>query len=239
MLEDWEFFYGLGQAMGLELTMTAGVFPIPGIEMPTTPLDMQHKPSSEEVLDYVTKGSWIPIQRLRDEPDRVLFGDELAVDVVPKDTGHEARLCLGSDLLLAELREFAARDKFERATFDYRLISRRMSNTFNSIGTDIPGLRARYGTNPAFMHPDDLAREGLSRGDPLRLQSPHGALDAVAWPDPDLRPGLVSMCHCWGSGKDASEGSNVGRLISVDEDTARFSGIPLMSALPVRVSRPG
>ncbi|MGY8736867.1 MAG: hypothetical protein ACKVIW_05045, partial [bacterium] len=58
---------------------------------------------------------------------------------------------------------------------------------------------------------------------------------------PDLRPGLVSMCHCWGGdpskpGDVRETGSNVGLLISVSEDTARFSGIPLMSALPVRVT---
>ena len=74
-----------------------------------------------------------------------------------------------------------------------------MPNTFNSVGTDIDALTKRYGTNPAFMHPDDLAALDLERGDLVRLRSPHGELEAVAWPDPDLRRGLVSMCHCWGA----------------------------------------
>jgi len=242
LLEDWEFFYGLGQAMGLSLEMGAGVFPIPGVLQPKTRLDMQRKPSSEEVLDFVAKGSWIPLDRLRNDPDRVLFDDEEEVRVLPRDPGHEAQLCVSNELLFEELREFATGDKFERAGFDYRLISRRMSNTFNSVGTEIAGLRERYGTNPAFMNPDDLAREGLSRGDTIRLASPHGEIDAMAWPDRDLRPGLVSMCHCWGTHPatppDAQEaGANVARLISVNEDTARYSGIPLMSAIPVNVSR--
>ena len=116
-----------------------------------------------------------------------------------------------------------------------------MANTFNSVGTDIDALTRRYGTNPAFMHPDDLADADLSRGDLVKIKSPHGELEAVAWPDPDLRPGLVSMCHCWGGdpkspGDVRKTGTNVGLLISVTEDTARFSGIPLMSALPVRVT---
>ena len=144
--------------------------------------------------------------------------------------------------MFEELRAFAAGDPFARDGYAYRMVSRRMSNTFNSVGTDIEALTRRYGTNPAFLHPDDLAREGLARGDLVRVSSPHGELEAVAWPDPDLRPGLVSMCHCWGSlpGRAADvrkTGSNTGLLISVEEDCARFSGIPLMSAIPVQVTR--
>lgn len=235
LLEDWEFFYGLGQRMGLDLTVQAGVFPIPGVDTPTTPLDMQSPPTSDDVLDMMCKGSRLPLDRLRAEPDRVLFDDEAVVTVAPRDPDCEARLCAGSEVMLEELREFALGDKYERRGYAYRFVSRRMSNTFNSVGTDIDALTARYGTNPAFLHPEDMAHEGLERGDPVRVSSPHGDIDAVAWPDADLRPGLVSMCHCWGG--DADGGVNSGHLISVTEDTARFSGIPLMSAIPVRLSR--
>ena len=209
-----------------------------GTQTPSTKLDMERKPTSEEMLDLVTKGSRVPIQRLRESPDRIFWDDE-AVTVTESEIGYEGRLDVGNRRLLDELQEFAPGDPFERPGYAYRLISRRMSNTFNSVGTDIDALTERYGTNPAFMHPDDLAREGLSRGDLLRIASPHGELQAVAWPDPDLRPGLVSMCHCWGGEADdpRKEGANVGRLISVTEDTARYSAIPLMSALPVNVSR--
>ena len=242
LLEDWEFFYGLGQAMGLSLEMAAGVFPIAGVETPRTRLDMQRKPSPEEVLDHVTKDSWIPIERLRRNPEQVLFDDEEEVHVTARDPGCDAMLDIGSALMFEELREFAPADKFERAGFDYRMISRRMANTFNSVGTDIEGLSSRYGTNPAFMNPEDLEREGIVRGDEVYISSPHGEIAAVAWPDKDLRPGLVSICHCWGTHPDTPReaqeaGSNVARLISVDVDTARFSGIPLMSAIPVNVRR--
>ncbi|MBW1882868.1 MAG: molybdopterin-dependent oxidoreductase [Deltaproteobacteria bacterium] len=242
LLEDWEFFYGLAQRMGLELDLSAGVFPIMGVETPHTKLDMQNKPSSEDVLDLVTKGSWIPIDRLRRDPDKVLFGDEEAVQVLPRDEDNTAKLSVASRLMFEELRAFALGDPFEKVGYDYRLISRRMSNTFNSIGTDIDALTERYGTNPAFMHPQDLVDEGLSRGDLIRVASAHGEIEAVAWPDRDLRRGLVSICHGWGNdpvavGDVRKTGTNTGLLISVTVDTARFSGIPLMSALPVRVAR--
>ena len=242
LLEDWEFFYGLAQRMGLELEVAAGVFPILGVERPITKLDMQNKPSSEEVLDLTAKGSRIPLERLRQEPGKVLFGDEESVVVLPADEGHAARLSIGSGILFDELRDFSAGDRFEREGFAYRLIVRRMANTFNSVGTDLAALTRRYGTNPAFMHPDDLEREGLARGDSIRVTSPHGSLETLAWPDPDLRRGLVSMCHGWGGdpeekAADREAGGNTGLLISVTEDIARFSGLPLMSALPVRVAR--
>jgi len=241
LLEDWEFFYGLAQRMGLDLTVAAGVFPIMGVDTPTASLDMENKPSSEEILDLVTQGSWIPLERLREDRETVLFEGEEAVFVVARDKGNDARLDVGSALMFEELHDFAMGDRFDRANYGYRLISRRMANTFNSVGTEIEALTRRYGTNPAFMHPDDLAREGLERGDLIRVASPHGEIEAVAWPDKDLRPGLVSMCHCWGgdpskAGDVRKIGSNTGLLISVEEDCARFSGIPLMSALPIRVS---
>ncbi len=240
--EDWEFFYGLAQRMGLSLELPSGVFAIPGVKTPRTKLDMQKKPGSEEVLDLVTSGSRIPLDRLRREPEKVLFHDEEPVFVLARDPGNAAKLMVGSALLLDELAVFSAGDPFARAGYDYRLVSRRMSNTFNSVGTDIDALTRRYGTNPAFVNPEDLADAGLARGDLVRVTSPHGEIEAVAWPDPDLRRGLVSMCHCWGAlpGQTSDvrkAGINTGLLISVEEDCARFSGIPLMSALPVRIAR--
>ncbi|MBT4518972.1 MAG: molybdopterin-dependent oxidoreductase [Halieaceae bacterium] len=240
LLEDWEFFYGLAQHMNLQLNAKAGVFPIMGTDTPQTTMDMENKPSSEDVLDMVTKDSWVPLEALRRYPQKVLFVDE-TVTVKPADPGTHARLSLSSDIMFEELREFARGDKYARDGFDFRLISRRMPNHFNSMGPEIEPLYARYGTNPAFMHPDDLTDAGFSKGDVISVQSEHATIKAVVWPDKYLRRGLVSMCHCWGENPDGTSqvtavGTNSGRLISVEVDYARFSGIPLMSALPVKVS---
>ena len=240
--EDWQYFYGLAKRMGLSLEVAAGVFPIMGCPTPRSPLDMENEPTSDEILDLVTKDAWIPLERLRQDPEHPLFEDEPDVFALPADPENTARLDVGSALMLDELRDFGAGDRFARSGYDYRLISRRMSNTFNSVGTDIDALTKRYGTNPAFLHPDDLASLGLGRGDLLKLRSSHGELEAVAWPDPDLRRGLVSMCHCWGGDPEEATdprkaGANTGLLISVEEDCARFSGIPLMSAIPVDVAK--
>ena len=59
-----------------------------------------------------------------------------------------------------------------------------------------------------------------------------------------LRMGVVSMPHGFGDAPDPDNdlrvreiGSNTGRLSPVDRDYDPYSGIPLMSAIPVRVRR--
>jgi hypothetical protein len=60
--------------------------------------------------------------------------------------------------------------------------------------------------------------------------------------DASVRAGCVSMSHAWGGnpGEDddpAVLGGNTGRLVPVDRDFDPFTGMPRMSAIPVRVSR--
>lgn len=238
LLEDWEFFYGLAQHMGLQLNLKAGTFPIVGTETPVVEMNMSDKPSADQVLDMVTKDSWVPLDELRNNPDKIFYPEDVHVQAA--DEGWQAKLDVGNPLMMEDLQEFGQGDKYARDGYDFRMISRRIPNAFNSYGIDIDGLKDRYMGNPAFMHPDDLAEKGLKCGDIVVIQSPHNQLEAVAWPDKDLRRGLVSLSHCWGENPDGKGdvrkvGANSGRLMSVEVDYDRFSGIPLMSALPVKV----
>jgi hypothetical protein len=61
-------------------------------------------------------------------------------------------------------------------------------------------------------------------------------------PEEAIRRGVVSMPHAFGDapGSDQDKdvhtfGSNTGRLSSVESDFDPYSGIPLMSAIPVNV----
>ena len=92
------------------------------------------------------------------------------------------------------------------------------------------------------MHPEDMAREQLEHGDIVAIESPYGRVDAAVCAEKTLRPGLLAMTHAWGKnpGQQAdvkSDGANIGRLISVEEHYARYSGIPLMSGVPINVAR--
>jgi anaerobic selenocysteine-containing dehydrogenase len=98
--------------------------------------------------------------------------------------------------------------------------------------------------NLAYLHPADLGALGLEDGDPVEIRSRNGAILAIVAPDPALRPGLVSMTHCYGDvdpTRDKSDylahGSNVSALVSDEEQFDAFSGQPLMSNIPVSVAR--
>lgn len=240
LLEDWEIFYALAQEMNLSLTVAAGVFPIMGADRPKTKMDMNNKPSSEQVMDMLCKGSNIPLDELRDNRDKVLFSDT-TVTVKPKDPGYDARLNLGSHDMLRELEEFGDGKNYLENGFDYTLISRRTANSFNSVGTDIDALQQRYGGNPAFIHPDDMKAEGIAQGDLVSIRSKYGELKAHACAEKTLRRGLVALTHGWGKnpGQTANpkvDGANIGQLISVEEHYARYSGIPLMSGIAITLT---
>lgn len=239
LLEDWEIFYGLAQAMNLSLTVQAGVFPIVGADRPKTKMDMEVKPSSEQVMDMLCRNSTIPLDQLRNNPDKVMF-TETSAEVLAKDKDCSARLNVGSADMLCELVEFGDGEKYLEKDFNYTLISRRTANTFNSVGTDIEALQARYGGNPAFIHPEDMKVENIQQGDLVSVRSKHGEVHAYACAEKTLRRGLVALTHGWGKNPGQStdlkkDGTNIGKLISVEENYARYSGIPLMSGIPIKL----
>jgi anaerobic selenocysteine-containing dehydrogenase len=116
-----------------------------------------------------------------------------------------------------------------------------MKETFNTLGRNIDGM-ASTGRNPCHLHPDDLAALGVAAGSLIEIRSRHGSVVAIADADHTLRPGVVSLSHCFGTlpsepDDPYSSGSSVSRLLSVDEALQPISLMPHMSAVPVRITR--
>src|SRR5439155_329209 len=130
---------------------------------------------------------------------------EPPVFVAPRQDGGQGRLEVGSAEMMEELARVAesAGAAGERADFPLRLISRRMMTAYNSSARDLPALRAKWPYNPAFMHPAELARQGLAPGDLIEISSDHARILGVAEADPTVRPGLVSMSHSFGDTPDS------------------------------------
>ena len=144
--------------------------------------------------------------------------------------------------MLSELDSFADGKRYERLGYDFTLIIRRTAHTFNSVGTDIAPLQQRFNGNPAFIHPQDMADGGIQQGDLVSIQSPYDEVQARACPEKTLRRGVVALTHGWGKNPDQTsdidiDGVNIGQLISVEEHYARYSGIPLMSGIPITLRR--
>jgi anaerobic selenocysteine-containing dehydrogenase len=119
-----------------------------------------------------------------------------------------------------------------------------LKSVFNSSGRELDVLRKREGTNFAHMHPDDLAALGATDGSQVEVSSPRGTIRAVVKAATDVRPGSVSMAHAWGGLPDdpsplSEFGSTTAALIDADSGYDRFTGMPVMSAIPVAVRAVG
>jgi anaerobic selenocysteine-containing dehydrogenase len=142
--------------------------------------------------------------------------------------------------VLSELAE-VARGTVVDGGYPLYLICRRAAHMYNSSGRDIHMLIRKGGAyNPAFMHPSDLADLGLSSGDAVKITSLHGSINALIEADTTLRSGTVSMTHSFGDLPEnhvdfRTEGSNPSQLTNVEDGFDRYSGIPRMSGLPVRI----
>jgi anaerobic selenocysteine-containing dehydrogenase len=134
------------------------------------------------------------------------------------------------------------RDDPVRQGYPFRLISRRSRHRFNSTGGHLSALRKKRTTNPAHIHPDDLAGLGVADGDLIRIASPHGEVHALAKASGDLRRGVISMAHGYGDpdyGPQAvpTRGGSTNRLVSETSGFDPITGQALQSAIPVKVMR--
>ncbi len=242
VIEEWEFFYGLAQRMKLPIALAASYEWGPDMAEPEiTHFDLDRKPTNDELFEALTKGARVPLSEVRKHPAGAVF--PLDVPVEAGDADAPGRLDFADRTMLGELAEVAA-EPVDRDTFyAFRLVSRRLPDVHNSAGRDIPKLVRKWSYNPAFMNPEDLAELGLGKGDVIEITSSYSSILGVVEPEAELRRGVISMPHAFGDApgspddKDVRKiGSNTGRLSSVDRNYDPYTGIPLMSAIPVNVA---
>ena len=233
LLEEWEFFYGLAQRMGLSLRFSGEL------------LDMENKPSIDDLFEILTRGSRVPLSEVKKYPHGHIF-DDPSIKVLPKDAECGERLDIGNSFMMDELHAVQAETLVsgggyrEGDEFSHRLVSRRMHGVYNSVGRDIPALKRNGLYNPAYMNPLDLEALGLSSGDMVEIISDHSSILGVVEGAADILDGVVSMAHGFGDAPEYDNqvrhiGSNTGRLTSVDKDFDPHTGIPMMSAIPVNI----
>ncbi len=247
VIAEWAFFHGLAKRLGIELTF----YPIraeTGVlrdRRDAWPVPMDRLPSGDEVLDGLTHGARVPLDEVRRYPHGHVF-DDIDVRVAPADDDASDRLDVGNADMMRELGEIRRGEATRPRDADYpfSLISRRLPNVYNSTGQDFARLNARKPWNPAFLHPEDLEALGLAKGDLVEIHSARATILGVAEPAPEVRRGVVSMAHCFGdaprdeTGASVREiGSNTGRLVDNEDVFDPHTGIPRMSAIPVRITR--
>jgi anaerobic selenocysteine-containing dehydrogenase len=219
VIEDWEFWLRLGQAMGMTLQIGRRAWG-PGDEVPT----------SADLLESFGSRARIPLEEIRRHPHGVRV-DDLEPVLVEAGTGA-SRFDLCAPDVAAEVA--AALASPVAATRPFRLIVRRNKESMNTLGRRMVGDRH----NPLHVHPDDLVTLGVVAGDVVEVESDHGQIRAVVEPDTTARPGVVSMTHCYGDlpGNDEDPrtfGSNPARLLSHEVGIQAINAMPQMTAVPV------
>ena len=243
LVEEWEFFYGVAQRMDLQLTLTSVVgAPI------SHALDMETKPSTDDILEIVSRNSRIPLSKIKEYPRGAVF-DEPSMYVQDGDPDCELRLDVAHRDMMRDLAAVAngkggqsLESQQQAAEFPMRLISRRTMSAQNSCHLH-PEDAGPLGPNPVYLHPADMAELGVSQGEPVRITSQTGSAEGLAAGDPNLLRGLISISVGFGDAADDDDvkraGTSVNRLLRVDVGFDRYSGQPLMSNVPVRVTASG
>jgi anaerobic selenocysteine-containing dehydrogenase len=114
--------------------------------------------------------------------------------------------------------------------YPWLLVTRREHAVYNSVGQRLPALHKRLSHNPAYVHPLDAGALGLLDDMPIEIESRHGRTRARVRLADDIRRGVISLAHGF-------EDANPAALIDDANDFDAFSGLPRMSAIPVRILR--
>ncbi|MBB3047580.1 anaerobic selenocysteine-containing dehydrogenase [Litorivivens lipolytica] len=242
VVEEWAFFYGLAQRMGLTLFVASqsGWDKFQESDPAFGLLDMENKPTTDDLHEILTSNARVPLAEVKKHRGGKIY--DVQETVQPKDPGFEGKLCVGNDMMMAELDEVYRETESAEQDYPFKLICRRLNTVINSGGREIvKGSTKNY--NPAFMHPADMEALGLQDGDEINISSPHNRIRGIVEADGSLRRGLVSMPHAFGGNPGTDDdkvrevGSNTGRLVSVEKRYDPLTGIPQMSNIPVRVNR--
>jgi anaerobic selenocysteine-containing dehydrogenase len=241
VLADWRIFYELARRMGLKLAYRG------------QPIDMENAPTTEQLLEHFVRRSRVPLELIKQYPHGHLYPDPQPL-AEARDADWPHRLQLGDATMLGQLRQVAARLESladvasadaghaarARATdsaIELLLVSRREHAVYNSVAHHLPALRRRRPYNPAYVNPADAQRLGIEDGGAVEIESAAGRVHAVLQCAADVREGVVSMAHGFDPLAGEGHGACTAALVDDENDYEPLSGLPRMSAIPVRLRR--
>ncbi len=195
-------------------------------------IDTANTPSDLELLNlqFPEGTTRVPVAEIAASAGGKSYPEYAAVEVVPGIEGFSAKFQFLPEGVPEEFQMLADACR-QTADGDYLLICRRNPHVYNTMCHELPQAPAE---NTAFLHPEDLAREGIDQGDRIVVRSTHGQIEVTAGGDDKLRRGVLSISHGFG-GK--SGGASVNELLSTADTTDRVVRIPRMSAVPVSVAK--
>ena len=234
VIDEYEMFWHLAKNLGLQMNLAGG----------PVPMDGDSPPPKQQFLDLMTAGCLVPPSKVREDARKAggaaVIYDDLHPVIQPADPDKTYRFQLAAGDMPKQLEKYGA-DAARAAGFDFRLISRRSKARFNSIGQPLKNLGKKITTNPAYIHPDDMAAHGIKDGDVIEITSAHASIHGVAKGSDRVRRGLISMAHAFGDSEAGKHnvrevGGSTNRLTSDEVDYDPITGQALQSAIPVKIA---
>lgn len=237
---DWEVFWAISRAMGLQLELK---HMIPGSIFSKAPsaggIDMQTMPTSEDLIRALCDiNPLVEFEDLKAAP-RGIKPDIPEARVGPaktEDDGRRLELC--PDDIAEDLQNLSARPP---VLSRYRLASRRIIPVLNSALRNSNFAQSKFQENFAYMNPQDMSEDALSDGNRIDVATDTGKITVTVRTDASLRRGVISIPHCYGSPhkeKDGINGSYTGHLIALEPDKSEAinfmthnTGIPISVSL--------
>lgn len=154
---------------------------------------------------------------------------------LPKD-----RIDAAPELVMADLERLAATPASDPD--ELLLIGRRHQRDCNSWMHNSPRLTKGRPRHQLLMHPDDLARRGLTDGATVAVTSRVGCVEVEVAATDDMMPGVVSLPHGYGHRRDGVRltqavempGASINDL--TDPELLDVSGNAALNGVPVTVA---
>jgi anaerobic selenocysteine-containing dehydrogenase len=155
---------------------------------------------------------------------------------------RDRRIALAPARLVADLERLRTRGPEMAATSGLLLIGRRDLRSNNSWMHNAERLMKGHDRCTLLMHPEDAAGRGLEDGQDVRVTSRVGSVVAPLETSASLRPGVVSLPHGFGHGREgvrlrvAAGHPGVSLNDLTDEGFVDgFCGTAVLSGVPVEV----
>lgn len=188
-LHDWEIFVGLARAFAAKA----------GRELkPTLP--------PAQMIDYGLRSGlygdtsdWkLSVEALRAHPHGLDLG-ALQPNLQERLKTANKRIQAAPEVILADLARFAAVALPD--SNELLLIGRRHVRSNNSWMHNYHRLVKGKPRHQLLMHPEDLARRGLTDGQQVTVSSRVGVIEVQVVASVEMMPGVVSLPHGWGHGR--------------------------------------
>jgi anaerobic selenocysteine-containing dehydrogenase len=185
-------------------------------------------------------GTGLSLGKLRKHPQGIDLGplQSTLPDRIPEEHGL---IDLAPEMFVADLDRLQARFGSSTSDAQLRLIGRRHLRSNNSWMHNAARLMKGKERCTLMIHPEDAERIGVKSGDMVCVTSRVGEVRAPADVTNDMMPGVVSLPHGFGHGRDGVQlrvatshpGVSVNDL--TDEQALDVSGNAAFSGVPVKV----